>query len=913
MLRLRFSAVAPSAPLVNRCAYILILLLFAAVAYRHTFLDAADPYKCGALLRDGQWLDSPELEPSRRPFQNWQPPGCMLHEYKGPEIAICAGSGKMLFVGDSTIRQVFWATAKKIDRDSAEKERATIDQHGDITFSRGGSTLKFIWDPFLNTSTLYDELRVYRESADSASVEKPPAGSGSGTGSGTGAGSGVSAENKKSVAMLIGGGLWHARHIQLDSLKHFKDTINNIATAAYPLDSTTSGKSLPLYRDDGIKDQIFFAPIQEPLYDELSPARAVTIVPEKIDQMNEVLENLPPYHGLKVLWSYSNMTLGQPEAYGESGLHVVENVAARMADVLLNLRCNAKSARRDRYFYDRTCCNDYKPLNWVQIAVLVITFAVLLVVAFRATRGTPVITPARVRFAKSIARQRSQSISKSSIESVLAAFAVIFCCICYCYLADRTQIFNKVQKQYTNFDFAVFLSISLMLGMLSIRGPPTHTGRRRSESYPGTSFQQSFLSRSQTNEWKGWMQCFILAYHYAGASNQLWINEIYQILMASYLLLTGYGHTMYFYQKKDYSFRRVAAVLIRLNLLACILPYMMQTTYTSYYFAPLASFWFLVIYFTMRIGCRRNQSLRFLVGKIIISAVIATAFIHIKGVLSAVFLILRFTCGVNWNVNEWEYRLGLDKYIVYVGMLVAVLYIRISAVISSPQIRPNLATEMLCSYFGTIRAFFTLAALVTFPVFWYATRCFPNIHDYNTWQPYIAWLPIVSFVVLRNSTKSLRNYHATLFAWLGCYSLEIYTLQYHILLAGDTRGLLSTGIFKGDGTIKNDRWRDLIALTPIFIWMSWRVGKATRTITDWITQESVANGQMLESTEMHGGKANELRLPDYNNGIVGQRTTSAAAAAPAQKKLRFVMWLKDVRIRLFILLAILWFLNITYT
>ena len=490
----------------------------------------------------------------------------------------------------------------------------------------------------------------------------------------------------------------------------------------------------------------------------------------------------------------------------------------------------------------------------------------------------------------------------------MVAFAVISCCVCYCYLADRTQVFNKVHKQYTNFDFFTLLSISLTLGIISTRGPPSHMDRRRSESYPGTSIRQAFLSRSQTDEWKGWMQCVVLTYHYTGASNQLWINEIYQVLIASYLFLTGYGHTMYFYQKKDYSFRRVAAVLIRLNLLACLLPYMMRTTYTFYYFAPLASFWFLVVYLTMRIGYHRNESLQFLIGKIITSAVVVTAFIHVKGVLAVVFLALKFTCGISWNVNEWEYRLGLDKYVVYVGMLVAVLYIRISKFMSS-QIRPNILTEIHSNYFGTVRAFFTIAALVTLPVFWFATRCFPNIFDYNSWQPYIAWLPIAAFVVLRNSTRFLRSYHATAFAWLGRYSLETCTLQYHIWLAGDTDGLLSTGIFKGNGTIKNDRWRDFVFLTSIFIWMSWRVGKATRTITAWITQESVADRRTLEITEMHGRKASELRLPDYSNGIVGQKTTSAAGVAPAQKKLRFTIWPKDLRVRVFIILGILWFLN----
>lgn len=73
-----------------------------------------DPYRCKALLNDGNWLDTPAENGSRAPFNNWQPQGCMLHKYKKEEIEQCMEGRHMLFVGDSTTRQVFYGMARLV-------------------------------------------------------------------------------------------------------------------------------------------------------------------------------------------------------------------------------------------------------------------------------------------------------------------------------------------------------------------------------------------------------------------------------------------------------------------------------------------------------------------------------------------------------------------------------------------------------------------------------------------------------------------------------------------------------------------------------------------------------------------------------------------------------------------------------
>lgn len=479
----------------------------------------------------------------------------------------------------------------------------------------------------------------------------------------------------------------------------------------------------------------------------------------------------------------------------------------------------------------------------------------------------------------------------------------------YCFFADRTQIFNKSQKQYSSKEFIALSVISIGLGVLSIRRSvalPTRNGTTQDLVLKYTD--QPFLSRDQTDEWKGWMQFAILIYHYTGASKVLWVYEIIRILVASYLFMTGFGHTVFFYRKADYSLRRCTSVLVRLNLLSCLLPYIMRTDYLFYYFAPLISFWYMVIYLTMRIGHGSNTSLRFLLSKILISAIIITASVRVPGVFEGVFRLLKKTCGIHWNVTEWRFRLQLDIYIVYVGMVAAVMFVRISDVLSGERPKDGLF-EAIHARFSRLRTLSIVGAIAVMPVFWILTRRSPNKYDYNWWVPYISCFPILSFIVLRNCSRHARNFHSSIFAWLGRCSLETFTLQFHIWMAADTKGLLSLASFERTAAYIEGRWIDFVLLTVIFLWVSWHVAAATTTITSWIVDPSEGRSE-VESSELEGSPSTMLELPrtKSNHTLNGSlRKHSAFVSMSTSKFSKLVR--NNLRVRLVLILGIMWLLN----
>ena len=277
----------------------------------------------------------------------------MLREYNAKDISTCLKSRKIVYAGDSTVRQIFWATAAKLDVKGADEARNNAAKHEDLTFSRAEVTLEFIWDPFLNTSNLHQHLAARRDGQVARKNEDKGG-------------------NKSAATLLIGGGLWHAQHYGEGSLQAFENSFDIIT-------------SLMNHGDHGVSSQVFppsasnrpspdypvvFAPVQIPWYDSLSPDRAATLTAVKIDPLNEYLQELSAQRGALVAWSYFLMTLQRKSAFEASGVHVVDTVARRKADVLLNMRCNAELTRATKYPVDKTCCSSYVQTNWVQRIIL---------------------------------------------------------------------------------------------------------------------------------------------------------------------------------------------------------------------------------------------------------------------------------------------------------------------------------------------------------------------------------------------------------------------------------------------------------------------------------------------------------------------------------------------------------------
>lgn len=106
------------------------------------------------------------------------------------------------------------------------------------------------------------------------------------------------------------------------------------------------------------------------------------------------------------------------------------------------------------------------------------------------------------------------------------------------YCVDRTNLLGSGTKTTRLLDlWAVFAVLTGVAAVTSIRQAKAPV----------------LLNRTQTEEWKGWMQVLFLLYHYF-QTHQLY-NAI-RVFIAAYVWMTGFGNFAYYYKTNDFHLPR---------------------------------------------------------------------------------------------------------------------------------------------------------------------------------------------------------------------------------------------------------------------------------------------------------------------------------------------------------------------
>jgi hypothetical protein len=392
--------------------------------------------------------------------------------------------------------------------------------------------------------------------------------------------------------------------------------------------------------------------------------------------------------------------------------------------------------------------------------------------------------------------------SFTSIYTLLHHGTIMGVILLYIYICENHPPYPHGEKSYDR-DFFFFLTALLLVASAFTLKSHVPTTNNTSKTSNGTDKdadpqklgqeQQSIapvndetevLNRDQTEEWKGWMQFMFLLYHYYNAAE---VYNAIRVMITCYVWMTGFGNFSFFYLKADYSAVRVLQMLWRLNFLVVFLCLTQGTTYILYYICLLHTYFFLMVYLTMRIGKDVNYTMWGLRLKM---GVLALIIFCVWDVNTGIFQLVHFpflgrtpilgaTSGSMW---EWYFRSSLDHWSTFLGMVFALNFPITSLFFRKVEALPLLQHVAAK---GAVAAGLLLASYL-----WVAGPFQNDKVDYNATNAYYACVPLIAYIYFRNITPWLRNHTLELLHQIGKTTLETYLLQHHIWLTSNAKSLL---------------------------------------------------------------------------------------------------------------------------
>ncbi|XP_020640911.3 N-acetylneuraminate (7)9-O-acetyltransferase isoform X1 [Pogona vitticeps] len=695
---------------------------------------------CHAVSRRYQGVDTCEYLLSSGRFLGekvWQPYSCMMHRYKQSEAKDCLRGKHIAFIGDSRIRQLFYSFVKLINPQYKEEG----NKHGNIHFEEKSSSslfkVDFLWYPEVNGSM---------KQCIKSWIEGP---------------------SPKPNIVVAGAATWSIKihNGSNEALTQYKINITSIA---------------PLLENLARSSDVYWI-LQDPVYEDMLSENRKMITNEKIDAYNEaavsILNSSSRNSKAKVkVFSAPRLIAEETIIQSSDGLHLPESSRETSAMILMNIHCNNIMKP-----IDGSCCQHQPPVTLIQklafcfFAFSVIGYLILLLIRRNNHRKNKPCTDMESGEEK---KPASNNPTVSTLETLLQCLCKLGLIMGYFYMCDRANLFMKENKFYTHSSFFIPIIYILVLGVF----------------YTENTKETKVLNREQTDEWKGWMQLVILIYHISGASTFLPVYMHIRVLVAAYLFQTGYGHFSYFWIKGDFCIYRVCQVLFRLNFLVVVLCIVMDRSYQFYYFVPLVTVWFIIIYVTLAlwpqiVQKKANGSCVWHIGLLLklVCLFICIYFLACsQGVFEKVFSLwpLSKCFELNGSIYEWWFRWKLDRYVVFYGMLFAFIYLTFQ---KRQALSEGKGEPLFPNRVSNILLFISVVSFLTYSI--WASSC-KNKTECNEMHPSVSVVQILAFIFIRNIPGYARSVYSSFFAWFGKISLELFICQYHIWLAADTKGVL---------------------------------------------------------------------------------------------------------------------------
>ena len=247
------------------------------------------------------------------------------------------------------------------------------------------------------------------------------------------------------------------------------------------------------------------------------------------------------------------------------------------------------------------------------------------------------------------------------------------------------------------------------------------------------------------------------------------------------------GNFSFFWIRKDFSLYRVLKMLFRLNFLVAVTCLVTRNEYMLYYICPMHTFWFISVYVFMRVLPSWNEDPVKMAVKFGLYFAVVFLLFDVSQVGEVVFTPFKFLLGFQDSMHEWMFRAGLDHYATLLGMLCAYHhpnYVRLMAYLEEEK------SDSKKRALSSIVKYGIAAVLTSASFLWYKHVFVLDKYAYNRLHPYFSFIPLLTFIYLRNLVPIFRQHYLHLLAWLGKITLETYISQLHIYMQNGAKDLI---------------------------------------------------------------------------------------------------------------------------
>lgn len=369
-----------------------------------------------------------------------------------------------------------------------------------------------------------------------------------------------------------------------------------------------------------------------------------------------------------------------------------------------------------------------------------------------------------------------------------------------------------------------------------------------------------FLSPEQTLEFKGWMMCIFLLYHYWDVKL---VYNLARILVAAYLFLTGYGNFLSL-SKKAPTVHKFCIAFVRINAFSALLMCVTRQSWMLYYICPLHTLWTAFVYVFFAVWPAANLDPKLRLAKLMLFLLVLVILYEIPIITRLFYTPFFPLLAYKGAGDEWIFRSRLDAYVPWIGMLLANFQPQVQDFVcalskksvpintissesaiasteekvdttnndtgsgqllstqSSDDTRLNLNNASSSS---NVTAYLSESPLVLWGILMllslmhtFVILPLPKI-EYNNTHRFTSFLPIISYLLLRNSTRDLRKTTIAPLQLIGNMSLESYLLQFHVWLANNAKDIVVL--------FPNFRLVSFVTQTAVFLALAYTAAAAT--------------------------------------------------------------------------------------